>query len=131
MAAPFKKILLLDTTLREGEQTTGVSFTVEQKLRIARTLDEIGIDMIEVGHPNVSPDINQFIKEVTREGLNAEIVAHCRANDEDIEKAIFYGVDRVAVFLGTSESHLRSRNKNKNEVINMVYQAIKKARGTA
>ena len=47
----MKKVLLLDTTLREGEQTPGVSFTVDQKLRIARTLDEIGVDMIEVGHP--------------------------------------------------------------------------------
>jgi 2-isopropylmalate synthase len=123
------KILLLDTTLREGEQTPGVSFAVEQKLRIARALDEIGVDMIEVGHPNVSPDINQFIKEVVREDLRAEIVAHCRARDEDIEKSLSYGVDRVAIFLGTSKSHLKSKlKKGEDEASNLVYQAIKKAR---
>lgn len=127
--ARMKKVLLLDTTLREGEQTPGVSFTVDQKLRIARTLDEIGVDMIEVGHPNVSPDIDQFVKEVAREGLRAEVIAHCRARDEDIEKAISYGVDRVAIFLGTSKSHLQSKlRKGESEACDMVYRAVRKAR---
>lgn len=130
MGTPFRKVLLLDTTLREGEQTPYVSFTVEQKLRIARLLDEIGVDMIEVGHPNVSPDIDQSIKEVAREGLRAEVVAHSRAKDEDIEKAISFGVDRVAVFLGTSKNHLKSKLRmGEDEALNMVYKVIKKARG--
>lgn len=123
------KVLLLDTTLREGEQTPGVSFTVDQKLRIARALDEMGVDMIEVGHPNVSPDINQFIKEVAREGLRAEVVAHCRARDEDIETSLSYGVDRVAIFLGTSKNHLKNKlKKGEDEATKLVYQAIRKAR---
>ncbi|MCX8170012.1 MAG: hypothetical protein N3D72_02865, partial [Candidatus Methanomethyliaceae archaeon] len=53
----MKKVLILDTTLREGEQTPGVSFTIEEKLQIARKLDEIGINMIEAGHPAVSRDV--------------------------------------------------------------------------
>lgn len=125
----MKKVLLLDTTLREGEQTPGVSFTVDQKLRIARALDEVGVDMIEVGHPNVSPDIDQFVKEVAREGLRAEVIAHCRARDEDIEKALSCEVDRVAVFLGTSQSHLKSKlGKGQGEACDIVYRAIRKAR---
>ena len=53
---------LLDSTLREGEQTPGVQFTIDQKLEIASKLDEFGIDIIEAGHPAVSPDITEAIK---------------------------------------------------------------------
>ena len=74
-----KQVLILDTTLREGEQTPGVSFTVEEKLEIARLLDEVGVDMIEAGHPMVSPDVYEAVKRIASEGLRAEILAHSRA----------------------------------------------------
>ena len=51
-----RKIEILDSTLREGEQTPGVSFTVEQKIAMAKQLDAFGVDFIELGHPAVSPD---------------------------------------------------------------------------
>ena len=53
----FSKIEILDTTLREGEQTPGISFTIDQKIAIARGLDAFGVDFIELGHPAVSPDV--------------------------------------------------------------------------
>ncbi|MEX2739441.1 MAG: hypothetical protein Q6356_010290, partial [Candidatus Wukongarchaeota archaeon] len=69
-----KKLLILETTLREGEQTTGVSFTPDERVEIARLLDECGVDMIEAGHPAVSPDVKEGIKKVADERLEAEIV---------------------------------------------------------
>jgi len=53
----FSKIEILDSTLREGEQTPGVSFTIKQKVTIAKLLDDFGVDFIELGHPAVSPDV--------------------------------------------------------------------------
>ncbi len=67
---------ILDSTLREGEQTPGVTFSVEEKLRIAAMLDEFGVDYIEAGHPAVSPDIRRALKAVASQGLNASILAH-------------------------------------------------------
>ena len=52
-----KKVEILDTTLREGEQTPGVSFSINQKIKIAKLLDDTGVDFIELGHPIVSPDV--------------------------------------------------------------------------
>jgi len=105
----MRKVLLLDTTLREGEQTPGVSFGIDQKMQIACLLDEIGMDMIEVGDPNVSPDAFMFIKRVAALGLKAEIVAHCRALEDDIDMAVATGAQRVAIFLGTSPGHLKNK----------------------
>ncbi len=121
----MRKVLLLDTTLREGEQTPGVSFSIDQKLQIACLLDDIGVDMIEVGDPNVSPDAFRFIKRAAALGLRAEIVAHCRALKGDIEKALATGAQRVAIFLGTSPSHLESKFAfSENEAIEAAIGAV-------
>lgn len=123
-----KEVMLLDTTLREGEQTPGVSFSIDQKLRIALLLDEIGVDMIEAGDPNVSPDACRFIERVSGMGLKAEIVAHCRAMVKDIDKAAATGAQRVAIFLGTSRSHLKSKlGIDEGEAIETVVMAVERA----
>jgi len=114
------KVGLLDSTLREGEQTPGVSFTVEQKLEIARLLDKIGVSMIEAGHPSVAPDIHEAVKrivELKREGViaRAEIVAHSRAVKSDIETAAALEPDRVAIFYGVSDIHLRYKHRRSRE----------------
>ena len=59
-------ILILDSTLREGEQTPGVNFSVEEKINIAKMLDELGVDIIEVGHPMVSKKVYEAVKCITR-----------------------------------------------------------------
>ncbi len=107
---------ILDTTLREGEQTAGVSFTVEEKMKLSKMLDEFGIEMIEVGHPNVSPKIEEFIRKVVKEDLNADIVGHVRAVRGEVEMAVDCGVDRVAIFLATSNIHLKDKLKMTKEV---------------
>ena len=66
------KIEILDSTLREGEQTPGVSFTKSQKITIAKMLDSFGVDFIELGHPAVSPDIYKTIEALNQLSLNAK-----------------------------------------------------------
>lgn len=66
-------IKILDSTLREGEQTPGVYFSPEKKLVIARLLDEIGVDVIEVGNPSVDNEIAWAIQQIVKEGLKAKI----------------------------------------------------------
>jgi isopropylmalate/homocitrate/citramalate synthase len=85
---------ILDTTLREGEQTPYVNFLPEEKLEIARLLDKVGVDMIEAGDPSVSPTIAATIKKIAEMHLKAEIVAHSLAIRSGIAKAKECGVDR-------------------------------------
>ena len=66
---------ILDSTLREGEQTPGVTFSVDEKIKIAGMLDEFGVDIIEAGHPRVSNDIYKGVKQIAHQGYNAEILS--------------------------------------------------------
>jgi len=122
-------VLILDTTLREGEQTPGVSFSVDEKLQIARKLSDIGVNMIEAGDPNVSKDLFEAVKQIANEGLSAEILAHCRAVKKDIDNAIDCNVDRIAIFFGTSKSHLTYKlKKQEEEAIKIISDAIEYAK---
>jgi 2-isopropylmalate synthase len=123
------RVLILDTTLREGEQTPNVTFTIEEKLQIARKLDEIGVNMIEAGDPNVSRDVKEAIRRIAKEGLRAEILAHCRALIPDVENAASCDVDRVAIFLGTSKTHLQHKlRRDEDNAVELVMKAIEHAR---
>jgi homocitrate synthase (EC 2.3.3.14) len=110
------KVGILDSTLREGEQTPGVVFSVEQRVEIAKALSDLGVAMIEAGHPSVSPDIYEGIKRIMklkREGVIAsEILAHSRAVKRDVETAAELEVDRVAIFYGVSDIHLKAKHKS-------------------
>ncbi|KON27357.1 2-isopropylmalate synthase [miscellaneous Crenarchaeota group archaeon SMTZ-80] len=123
------KVLILDTTLREGEQTPGVNFSVDDKIQIAKKLSDIGVDMIEAGDPNVSKDLYEAVKRIANEGLSSEILAHVRAVKKDIDKAIECNVDRIAIYFGTSKTHLTYKlKKDKEEAIKIIIQAIEYAR---
>ncbi|MGQ9585837.1 MAG: LeuA family protein [Anaerolineae bacterium] len=87
-----ERVQFHDATLRNGEQTPGVVFSIEDKMTIARALDEAGIDRIEAGMPAVSPDDHQAVREITHMGLRARVMAFSRAVAEDVEKAIDCGV---------------------------------------
>ncbi len=124
-----KPVYLLDTTLREGEQTPGVAFTIEQKLEIARKLDEAGIDMIEAGHPAVAPDVEKAVRLIVKEGLQAEIIGHSRAVKTDIEKAAECEVDRIAIFYGVSDIHLKYKHKvSREEALQIIAEHIEFAK---
>jgi len=105
----MKRVELLDTTLREGEQTPHVNFSVKQKLDIARKLDEFGVDFIEAGHPVVSPDIKKALKAIVKEGLDSRILAHSRCLRSDIDEAIDCGVGHIGLFFCMADKSLEQR----------------------
>jgi homocitrate synthase len=120
---------LLDSTLREGEQTPQVNFLVDEKIEIARLLDKVGVEMIEAGDPSVSPNTYRAIKKIVSLGLNAEIVAHSLATRSGIEKARECGVDRVVVFYPTSQIHLEAKmHKSQDQAIEIIVNHVRYAR---
>ena len=96
-----QKIEILDSTLREGEQTPGVSFTVDQKIIMANRLDVFGVDFIELGHPAVSPDVYEAVEALNDLDLNAKKMAHGRASKSDINDVAAIGVGWMGMFFGT------------------------------
>ncbi|EQB72739.1 MAG: hypothetical protein AMDU1_APLC00004G0051 [Thermoplasmatales archaeon A-plasma] len=124
---------ILDTTLREGEQTPGVNFSVEQRVMIARSLSDLGVRMIETGHPSVSPDVLEGIRQIVRmkdQGMiSSELIAHSRSMASDIDLAVSTGVDRVAIFYGVSGTHLSSKtHRTQEEALQIIGEGVERAR---
>jgi methanogen homocitrate synthase len=106
---------ICDVTLRDGEQTPGVSFSCEEKMEIARILDAIGIEVIEAGFPIVSANEKACLSAITEMGLRSRICCLARARKEDIDCAIDCGVDLVSIFIATSDLHIRHKYKKPRE----------------
>jgi 2-isopropylmalate synthase len=120
---------ILDSTLREGEQTPGVYFSPETKLAIARLLDSIGIDIIEVGNPAVDREIAASVTRIANAGLKAKIGAHSRCRIDDVRQAIDCNVDFLGVFFSVSEQRLqRDYNINLESAIEQIVKVIAYAR---
>jgi 2-isopropylmalate synthase len=118
-----KKITVLDSTLREGEQHPGVSFTNKQRIQIAWMLDYFGVDQIEIS-PIVSKDHKEAVKTIIKQGLNADIVSHGRALKEDIDVSLSCDATWCAAYLGISDIHLKDKLRITRE------QAMDRAVGT-
>src|SRR5665647_2016178 len=118
-----------DTTLRDGEQTAGVVFANEEKIRIAKYLDEIGIDQIEVGIPVMGGDERKCINEIAHMGLKPSIMAWNRAVIADIKESLECGVDAVAISISTSDIHIEHKLQTTREkVLRMMSDAVKFAK---
>lgn len=113
---------ICDVTLRDGEQTPGVSFTCQEKVNIAEKLDEIGVEVIEAGFPNISEQERACVKTVKKLGLDARICCLSRAVKEDVDAAIDCDVDLVSIFFATSDLHIRVKYKKSRE--EMLEQAL-------
>jgi len=112
------QVRVLDTTLRDGEQTPGVSLTPEEKLRIALKIDALGADIIEAGSAITSEGEREGIRKITSEGLRAEICSFARAVREDIDAAVSCDVDSVHLVVPTSDLHLEHKlRKTREEVL--------------
>jgi homocitrate synthase NifV len=107
--------LLVDTTLRDGEQTAGVVFANREKLRIAKMLDNLGVHQIEAGIPVMGGDEKEVIREIVSYKLKASIMAWNRANTEDIRHSIDCGVDSVAISISTSDIHIAHKLKTSRD----------------
>jgi methanogen homocitrate synthase len=91
------KVQIHDATLRDGEQTPGVVFRKEDKIRIAQQLDEVGVERIEAGMPAVSDEDFDAIKEITKLGMHAKIYTFARALTVDMDKAVECGANGVII----------------------------------
>ncbi len=133
--APNKKVSIYDTTLRDGEQGEGISFTVEDKLSIVRLLDEIGIDYIEGGQPGSNPKAIEFFNRLKKEKLkNAKLVAFgstCKhgkpaSEDANLQKIIETGTPTATIFGKTWDFHVKDALKiSLKENLKIVEDSIK------
>jgi len=103
-----KAIRILDSTLREGEQHPGVSFTTKQRIQIAWMLDSFGVDQIEIS-PVISSDHFDSTKTIIKQRLKADIIAHVRAIKSDIDVAMRCGATWIATYMGISDIHISSK----------------------
>lgn len=108
-------IKVLDTTLRDGEQTPGVSLTPQEKFRIASKLDEIGLDYIEAGSAITSEGERESIKEITQQGFKSEILSFSRPLNIDIDYCLDCDVDGVNLVVPTSDLHISQKLKTTSE----------------
>lgn len=124
-----QKVQIFDTTLRDGEQVPGCKLNTEQKLLIAKRLDELGVDVIEAGFPISSPGDFNSVETISKAVKNATVCALTRAVKEDIDaaaRAIQYAKKpRIHTGIGTSESHLKYKfNASQDEIINRAAEAV-------
>lgn len=116
---------ILDTTLREGEQTPGVYFDRHIKLAVARMLNEIGINIIETGHPAVTQEIYDSVKAIAHSGFKAKIGAHSRSIKSDVELAHECGVNFIGIFYCVSDERLDTVfNKELDNAIEQITEVI-------
>ncbi|MDO8871931.1 MAG: 2-isopropylmalate synthase [Methanoregula sp.] len=124
-----QRLRFFDTTLRDGEQTPGVSLTPKQKLEIAVKLDEIGIDVIEAGSAAASVGEREAIKLISEAGLSAEICTYVRALNSDIDAAADFGADSVHLVIPVSDLHIEKKMRKTREVVaQMAWDAVEYAK---
>lgn len=121
-------VKILDTTLREGEQTPGVYMDVHIKLAVADMLDALGVDIIEAGHPAVTPEIGQAVRQIAGRGLRACVGAHARSLEKDVQLALDCGVGFLGIFYCVSEERLIDRSTSLSSAIGQITRAIRFAR---
>jgi 2-isopropylmalate synthase len=127
-------VLIFDTTLRDGEQAPGNSLSPEEKLRLARQLDALGVDIVEAGFPAASEGDYRSVREIAAELRRPVIAALARCHERDIDLAgEALGPaqrGRLHVFISTSDLHIREKLRTtREEVLALVRTAVRRARG--
>ena len=127
------RVLIFDTTLRDGEQSAGASMTVEEKVEIARQLERLNVDVIEAGFPISSPGDFEAVQTIARQVRKPIIAALARANSADVDRAAEALKDaahpRIHVFISSSDEHIQHQlKKNREDVVEMAAQNVARAR---
>ncbi|MEM2539612.1 MAG: 2-isopropylmalate synthase [Candidatus Bathyarchaeia archaeon] len=123
------KVKILDTTLRDGEQTPGVSLTPDKKILIAKKLDELGVDIIEAGFAAASEGEAEAIKLIARENLRAEVCSFARGVKSDIDAALKSDVDSIFLVIPASDTHIKHKlKKTREEVLKMIEECVEYAK---
>ena len=127
------RVLIFDTTLRDGEQSAGVGMTVEEKLEIARQLERLNVDVIEAGFPISSQGDFEAVQRIAREVRRPIIAALAHANAKAVDRAAESLKDaahaRIHVFISSSDQHIQHQlRKNREEVVEMAAKNVALAR---
>ena len=126
------RVVILDTTLRDGEQSPGATMTHDEKLEIAELLDEMGVDIIEAGFPIASEGDFKAVSEIARRSKNSTICGLARANYKDIDRcweAVKYSsAPRIHTFIGTSPLHRAIPNLDKDQMAELIHDTVTHAR---
>ncbi|MBU1704429.1 MAG: hypothetical protein KJ922_03625, partial [Nanoarchaeota archaeon] len=129
----MKKIIVFDTTLRDGEQSPGASLTIQEKLMIAKQLAKLNVDVIEAGFPIASEGDFEAVKLIAQKVKGPIICGLARTKGEDIDRA-WEAVKhnpkpRIHTFVATSDIHMEKKlRKSKQEIIDMAVSAVKRAK---
>jgi isopropylmalate/homocitrate/citramalate synthase len=121
---PKEPVRFYDTTLRDGEQTVGVVLSPQQKLEIARKLDELGVSRIEAGFPRVSPEDAEAIQLMQKAGITAELWGFSRAVKADVEELVRLGLKASVIESPTSEIKLKAYGISPDELLRRVESAV-------
>jgi isopropylmalate/homocitrate/citramalate synthase len=121
---PRSTVRFYDTTLRDGEQTVGVILSPQQKLEIARKLDELGVSRIEAGFPRVSPEDAEAIQLMSKANLKSELWGFSRAVKGDVEELVRLGLQASIIEAPTSDIKLRAYGISRDEVLRRISEAV-------
>ena len=126
------RVLIFDTTLRDGEQSPGATMTHDEKLEIAQMLDEMGVDIIEAGFPIASQGDFEAVRDIAAQARNAVICGLARANLKDIDRcweAVRHARrPRIHTFIGTSPLHRAIPNLTQDEMAQRIHETVTHAR---
>ena len=128
----MNRIQIFDTTLRDGEQSPGATMNLREKIRLARQLEILGVDIIEAGFPASSPGDFESVREIANAIKNCQVAGLCRAMKGDIDRAweaIKGGADpRIHTFIATSDIHMKHKlRKSREQVLEMAEAAVRHA----
>ena len=123
-----KKVRFYDTTLRDGEQTVGVVLSPQQKVEIARKLDDLGVGRIEAGFPKVSPEDAEAIQLMQKADIKAELWGFSRAVKGDVEELVRLGLRATIIESPSSDIKLKAYGISREEVLKRVTDAVSFAR---
>ncbi len=132
MTTDKNRVLIFDTTLRDGEQSPGATMTHDEKLEIASMLDDMGVDIIEAGFPIASEGDFQAVSDIARQARNAVICGLARANFKDIDRcweAVRHARrPRIHTFIGTSPLHRAIPNLDMDQMAERIHETVTHAR---
>ncbi len=129
-----ERVLIFDTTLRDGEQSPGNTMNAQEKLRVAKQLEALGVDIIEAGFPIASEGDFESVKQIAHLVRSSEVAGLARANFGDIDRAweAVRGAarPRIHTFISTSDIHLKHQlRKSRDEVLRIAEESVRRARG--
>ena len=133
MSRDDNRVIIFDTTLRDGEQSPGATMTLEEKLEVAALLDEMGVDVIEAGFPIASPGDFEAVSEVAKLVKRASVAGLSRASVKDIDAAAeavrHCEKPRIHTFISTSPVHMKYKlKKEPDEVLELIRMSVTHAR---